>query len=76
MIKIVFLYTGYMRLCLGFKQGVQLICEVPTVLFTIATKWVYKDTTQKWKFSIMDFFSKCDQIRRFLQCSESLEICI
>ena len=30
------------------------------------------DTEQKMKFSITDFFSKCDQIRRkfFVQCEE------
>ena len=30
--------------------------------------WVYypvKDTAQKMKFSIKDFFSKCDQIQNF-----------
>ena len=27
----------------------------------------YFDTAQKMKFSIMDFFSKCDQIRRKLR---------
>ena len=29
-------------------------------------------TAQKMKFSIMDFFSKCDQIRRKLLLKESL----
>ena len=27
----------------------------------------YQDTAQKMKFSIKDFFSKCDQIRSFLR---------
>ena len=31
------------------------------------TKRVLIFTTQKMKFSIKDFFSKCDQIRSFLQ---------
>ena len=28
--------------------------------------WFFLDTAQKMKFSIKDFFSKCDQIRSFL----------
>ena len=35
------------------------------------------DTAQKMKFSIKDFFSKCDQIRRKLQiCSHLLKKCL
>ena len=33
------------------------------------TNWLFTDTAQKMKFSIKDFFSKCDQIRRFLKKS-------
>ena len=29
--------------------------------------WLLSDTAQKMKFSIKDFFSKCDQIRCFLR---------
>ena len=31
------------------------------------SKFEKNDTAQKMKFSIKDFFSKCDQIRRFLR---------
>ena len=31
------------------------------------TNWLFTDTAQKMKFSIKDFFSKCDQIHRNLR---------
>ena len=39
-------------------------------------KWLKLEainTAQKMKFSIKDFFSKCDQIRSFLQCRDVLK---
>ena len=35
--------------------------------FLIKYLSIYRNTTQKMKFPIKDFFSKCDQIRSFLQ---------
>ena len=37
-------------------------------------RYIIQDTAQKMKFSINDFFSKCDQIRRKLQETHLLEI--
>ena len=38
----------------------------------LRTGWRSGDTTQKMKFSITDFLSKCDQIRSFLQIRSHL----
>ena len=44
-------------------------CYIFTYLNLTTCVFIYKFiTAQKMKFSINDFFSKCDQIRRFLQC--------
>ena len=36
-------------------------------LYTDMIKWIFHYTAQKMKFTITDFFSKCDQIRRKLR---------
>ena len=36
-------------------------------LYTDMIKWIFHYTAQKMKFTITDFFSKCDQIRSFLR---------
>ena len=63
--------VGKRGLCTAqkFKENVQgLDCAF------IVEKWFYTpiDTAQKMKFSIKDFFSKCDQIRSFLRIWSNL----
>ena len=41
--------------------------ELLLCLFRFNFQFSYKDTAQKMKFSIKDFFSECDQIRRKLR---------
>ena len=43
------------------------VMEMPTSKSHRVTKLWSHDTAQKMKFSIKDFFSKCDQIRSFLR---------
>ena len=47
--------------CVYFKTPTAAICYIKGTGFTLRT------TVQKMKFSIKDFFSKCDQIRRKLR---------
>ena len=56
-------FSKFVIFSISSKRFIVEIAQVNPYYFCLASFW---DTAQKMKFSIKDFFSKCDQIRSFL----------
>ena len=57
----------YLFICLPKYLCYSLICLLPRCKFLMQSCFLTICKAQKLKFSIKDFFSKCDQIRSFLR---------